>query len=513
MDKHDEKRERRIIINWDLHNMWFPILQNLGTCGPSDQLTKRVLEEIVDEHAAAGVDTIVQCVFGSGFCGELESSETADYVRRGGYLRGLKEGGNVSWNVLIDRCHRHNMEFIAGLRMNDRHGIEEGNFAREHPEWKLKGLDGGPGMNYAVEAVREYMMSFIEELLEAYDVDGIEFDYMRWCHMFNPGEASKNAHLLTEFAERTRRLMDAAAERRDRGRLALGVRVPQTLEECEYLGFDVSGWIKEGLMDWVVPSDFFYTDFNAKTEDFVKLAAGSGCKIYPAVHPPICWGGEQILSLANYRAAAQNFYAADADGISPYNYQANWNQPRGKSRRGPAYMWPAALGYLRELRDPQKVKESDRHYLFYPLWAKPRASESGFCHDDNIYLDRAGPELEGSRHFRLSEDLGDARLRGTLQFKAVGLSEDEALEIRLNGAPVPAEYITRFFAKDGQKESEGRELPAFYLYVIELNWWGDQKPPVINGDNRLSVRLISAGMVSNGTVVIDELEAYVYVRK
>ena len=96
----------------------------------------------------------------------------------------------------------------------------------------------------------------------------------------------------------------------------------------------------------------------------------------------------------------------------------------------------------------------------------------------------------------------------------MGLSEDEALEIRLNGAPVPAEYITRFFDEDGQKKSEGRELPAFYLYVIELNWWGDQKQPVINGDNRLSVRFIPAGAAEGkGTVVIDELEAYVYVRK
>ena len=516
MGERSTNGERRIVINWDECSMWLPILRNMGTSGASDQLTKRVLEEIVDEHAAAGVDTIVQCFFGSGFCGTLESSETADHVRRGGKLRGLTEGGNVSPNVLLDRCRRNNMEFIAGLRMNDRHGFEEGDFAREHPEWKLKGLDGGPGMNYAFEPVREYMMGYIEELLNAYDVDGIEFDYVRWCHMFDPGEGSRNAHLLTEFAGRTRRLMDAAADRRGRGRLVLGVRVPQTLEECEYLGFDVAGWIKEGLVDWVVPSDFLYTDFNARTEDFVQLAAGTDCKIYPAVHPAICWNvssNASILSLANYRAAAQNFYAAGADGISPYNYQWNWGEPRGKGRPGPAYMWPAALGYLKELRDPRKVTESDRHYLFYPLWAKPRASESGSCHDDNIYLDRAGSNLEGSRRFRLSEDLGDAGLRGTLQFKAVGLGEDETLDIRLNGTSVPAESITRFFDEEGQKKPEGRELPAFYLYIIELNWWGDQKPPVINGDNRLSVRLIPADAGSKGTVVIDELEAYVYVRK
>jgi len=57
-----------------------------------------------------------------------------------------------------------------------------------------------------------------------------------------------------------------------------------------------------------------------------------------------------------------------------------------------------------------------------------------------------------------------------------------------------------------------RVLPAFDLYIVELNWWGKQEPPVINGANRLSIRLIPAGAGGKGIVVIDELEAYVYVR-
>ena len=513
MDNRGETRQRRIIFNWDEECMWLPIVQNMGTSPPSAQVTKRILHEIVDEHAAAGVDTIVQCVFGAGWRSHLPSSKATDLVPD--RPPGLDELGLDWLQMVLDDCRQHHMEFIAGLRMNDRHGMgTPSKFVSDHPQWQLS--LGGWSMNYGHEPVREHMLTITEEVLDAYNVDGIEFDYMRWCHMFEKGEGAEHAPLLTEFTRKARQLLDSAAERRGRGRLVLGVRVPQTLEECEYLGFDVAGWIREGLVDWVVPSDFFYTAFNARTEDFVKLAAGTACKIYPAIHPPVCWtvpSRTRIMSLANYRAAAQNFYAAGADGISPYNYQGHWGQPRGASRCGPAYMWPAALGYLRELRDPQKVKERDRHYLFYPLWAQPRASESGFCHDDNIYLDRAGRDLAGSRRFRLSEDLSDARLRGTLQFKAVGLREEEALEILLNGAPVPAEYVARFFDEDGQKKSEGRVLPAFYLYAIDLNWWGDQKPPVINGDNRLSVRLIPAGSGGEGMVVIDELEAYVYVRK
>src|SRR3972149_927983 len=135
------------------------------------------------------------------------------------------------------------------------------------------------------------MLAFDKEVLDAYDVDGLEYDYMRWCHMFKPGEGKKNAQLLTEFTRKTRKQLDEAAKRRGCGRLVLGVRVPQTLEECDYLGFDLAVWIKEGLVDYVVPSDFFHTDTNMKTEDFVKLANGTECKIYPAIHNQISMDG------------------------------------------------------------------------------------------------------------------------------------------------------------------------------------------------------------------------------
>ena len=316
-----------------------------------------------------------------------------------------------------------------------------------------------------------------------------------------------------DFTREARELLDTAAGQRGRSRLVLGVRVPQTVEECRHLGFDVARWTRDKLVDWVVPSDFRNMDFNIRTE-------GTDCRIYPAIHPAVCRGvdakGVRMMSAANYRAAAQNFYAFGAHGISPYNYQWHWGEPRGTGRLTPGYMWPGALGYLRELREPGQVSQRDRHYLFYPLWARPACSKSpsDFWHDDNIYLHRTGPLRQGSRQFRLAEDLSDPDLRGTLQFKAVGLNPPEALEIQLNGSRVPDEYVTRLPNSWGRDKSEGgRVLDVFYLYVLDLNWWGAQKPPITDGDNKLTVRLIPEEGETEGTVAIDELEVYVYVRK
>lgn len=343
---------------------------------------------------------------------------------------------------------------------------------------------------------------------------------MRWCHMFKPGEGKKNAHLLTEFTRKTREQLDEAAHRRQSGRLVLGVRVPQSLEECEYLGFDLATWIREGLIDYVVPSDFMHTDTNMKTEDFVKLAKGTDCKIYPALHNRISFDGPnehyRLMTLANFRAAAQNFYAFGANGISPYNYQFSFER-RAYAHRSSAYaayMWPAALGYLRQLRDPREIKKHDRHYLFYSVWKKPHKSPSGFSNDENIYLDRAGSELKASRRFRMAEDFSNPKLRTTMQFKVLGLTEAESLKIQINGADVPPEYITRVLDPNGQNLYEGDPLPAFHLYVIDMNWETTRRrQPLTFGDNQLTVRLVPAKELAKGIVSIEELECYVYVRR
>jgi len=505
-------RERRIIVNWDEECLFRPIFKNRMVSKPDAQFTRRMLEDLIDEHAAVHVDTVVQCVFGAGFRSHVPSSKMTDLLEDRLRLPELDAAGLDLVQILLDRCRKHGIEFVAGLRMNDRHGLPMSRFMREHPEWRLKGL-GAEAMDYSYEEVRDHVLAFTRETLDAYDVDGIEFDYMRWCHMFPPGRGQQQAHLLTDFTRKARTLLDESANRRRRGRLALGVRVPQTLEECEFLGFDVATWVKEGLVDWVVPADFFFPDFNMKTEQFVKLTEGTDCKVYPSIMPLSCWkGNARTINLNHYRAAAQNFYAFGAAGLSPYNYQVHWQRRRHTSR-GPwadPLMWPAALGYLRELRDPKEIAKGDRHYLFYALW-QDRNSETGFPMNHRIVLDRGNPKAAGSQRFRVAEDLSDPNLRATLQFKAVGLGDDENLDIRLNDAPVPGEYTTRIFDKDGQSELEGVKLPAFHLFAVDLNWPAP-KPPVIHGDNQLKVRLIRKEGKGQGTVVIDELEFYVYVR-
>ena len=499
------QEKQHILINWDGTSIEQDMF--IHRVEADAAAMRRLLEDVVDEQARAGVDAYSHVVFAQ-FRTNLPKSnvlQTTEWGWSDGWLAKLNEAGVDRVRVLMDRCRHHGIAFLACLRMNDRHGHSvKAEFWKEHPQWRLEDFRGG--LDYKHEGVRQKLLAFVEELLANYDVDGIEFDYMRWCHVFNRAEAQQNAPLLTDMTAAARRLLDEAAARRGAGRLRLGVRVPQTMEECRALGFDVAAWVRQGLIDYIVPSDFFHTDINTRVEDFVALTEGTNCQVYPAIHPLIGRGNQRnLMTLINYRAAANNFYARGAHGISPYNYQYSWDKRRNPRYVGAGLLWPAALGYLRELADTAQVRQRDRHYLFHSMWDR---APTGFDKDVRINLTAAEPA--GTQTFRVCEDLTDPKLRAVVQFKAVGLHESENLLVQLNGRTVPGVQITRINDADGQTEYEGRKLDPLHIYLIDLPR-GEADPMLIDGDNELAVTRQAADGPVKGTVTIDELEVYVYV--
>ena len=493
-----------MLINWDGGSIERGMLNHRQGLAPADMVC--MIEEIVDEHARAGVDTYVHVVFAQfrANLSRLKLLQTVSRDWKPDCQEELDQEGIDLTGILIDRCRYHGIPFLACLRMNDRHSDSvEAEFWKAHPEWRLEAYRGG--LDYRHEGVRDTLLAFIDELLGAYDLDGLEFDYMRWCHVFDPAEAEGHAGLLTEMTAQTRARLDACAAKGGRDRMPLGVRIPQTLEECRALGFDVATWVKQGLVDYLVPSDFFCTDLNTPVEDFVALTKGTLCRVYPAIHPLIGRGYELgLMESTHYRAAAHNFYARGAHGLSPYNYMYTWDKRRNPWYMGSGLRWPAALGTLRELSDLEQVRRHDRHYLFHTMWDE--GAPTGADKDCRIHLDAAQPT--GMQRFRLCEDLTDSSLRAVLQFKADGLDASDDVEISLNGRTVPSPRITRVAHPEGQTKYEGRPMASFALFLIDFPR-GENPPMLLDGDNELSVTWCPGN--SGGAVTVDELEVYVYV--
>ena len=254
------ERSVRVMINWDEQSLWrSQLMMRQRMKQPADAASvRKVLEDGVDHHARAGIDRLVYCAW-ARFESPVPGFKAAGYDARIREISpgfgALHDAGLDQVKILRDRCRQHGMQFLVCLRMNDRHGIaRKAKFYVENPGLRLDGYPGA--LDYKHVRVRNKVVSFVAEVLERYDVDGIELDYMRWCHMFDSSEAEKNAPLLTDMTRKIRSLLDAAAKKRGRKKLLLSARIPQTLTECRRLGFDVKSWIQARLGDYICPVSY-----------------------------------------------------------------------------------------------------------------------------------------------------------------------------------------------------------------------------------------------------------------
>lgn len=463
------ERSVRVMINWDEQSMWrSQLMMRQRMKQPLDAAAvRKVLEDGVDEHARAGIDRFVYCAW-ARFDSPAPGFKAAGYDARireiSPGFAALHDAGLDQVKILRDRCRQHGMQFLVCLRMNDRHGIaRKAKFYVENPDLRLDGYPGA--LDYKHVRVRNKVVSFVAEVLERYDVDGIELDYMRWCHMFDSSEAEKNAPLLTDMTREIRSLVDAAAKKRGRKKLLLSARIPQTLTECRRLGFDVKSWVQERLVDYICPSDFFFSDFNIAVDQYVSLCRGTDCKVYPTIHPLIQVNHPENITRENCRALVRGFYASGAAGVSTYNYQYNWRRWTGGTR-GLVDGWPKTLGWLTELKNPQGDEARPRQYLFYPLWQI--YSESGVAKAQRIAFERKDGARGDVTEIRLFETNPRPARTLTMQFKSRGLSAGDRLTFQVNGHLVPGDSIARTFDADGQDAKQGRPCGPFHRYVFPL---------------------------------------------
>ncbi|MBP87525.1 MAG: hypothetical protein CMJ64_12505 [Planctomycetaceae bacterium] len=456
------------------------------------------LRGYVDMLAASGVDVFAQDIFQKQGVGWFWP-EHPDHAHFTGQVDKIPREDGPPIKIAIEQCHRRDMKLLATFRMADRHGGgQQGLIARRTDLWNPD--FGDAAMDYTHDELREWVFVLLEEILRRFEVDGFEFTYTRWMHCFPRAKARESHPIMTKFLRRVRKKLDETAEKKGRP-LLLGVRVPQTLEECHALGYDVPTWIEERLIDYVAPCDFFYTDFNAKYEEFTALARNSKCMVYPAVHPLLCRGDDVgIMRPENYRAAARNMYAAGADGISQFNYQYHWGRRRSN------YPWaasgyPTALAWLRQLRGTDQFDALPRHYLFYPLWSA--GSPSGFAKNDRIVLTRKVGS-RGEYRFRIAEDLGATSAVAELIVRASQSVREDKLVFAINGSAVSPKNIKTIWHAKGRDAKFGRPLPPHRQFMIPLS-----SPPAVFGDNVLQATVRSLDSHGKEDILIDELEVTV----
>ena len=242
---------------------------------PKEHLTEEGARRWVRDIIEPGLTThFYMCTGGGGYARAAFDSkvnpsvaEVAGQLTReqdpwdyAGRVKLLRDRGVDVFAIWIDECRKRGVSPWITIRVNDVHGARDpespmnAEFIRKHPELRLaKSCFGAGGLDFRKKEVRDYLLAFAEENLARYDVDGVEFDWLRHADCLPEGDRWANRGALTETMRGLRRLTDAAAKRRGHP-VKTGARVftrPRIVERAH--GCDVFGWAREKLVDVVVP--------------------------------------------------------------------------------------------------------------------------------------------------------------------------------------------------------------------------------------------------------------------
>ena len=463
----------------------------------TERPTAKNLEAMVDSYARANVDILTMClhcrwqayydskvveVAGNLSPEAVQPWKATNYWHWLTSLRRLIAQGDDPPRVIAARCHQRGMKFLASFRLNDKHNIfphegHYGSFRRDHPEWII----AGNAMDYGVPEVRQHILKVVRELVERYDIDGLDLDFMRWPVFFKKEEVKANTPLMTEFVREIRSILDEGSRKKNR-RLLLSVRVPLRLGqgevlnahnlspdlECLGIGLDVRRWVQEGLIDIVCPMNFFFTDWPTMIRNIGEwraLTEGTSCRLYPTIHGLAAKDhGAPYISAASYHGAAYSYYLHGADGVAIYNMHS-----------------------LRDLGDPIYLSTKARRY--------------------HGYLGDLISIAKGQRKtvdFYLPEDPKSPEVEGRLRFTGVNLTLDHRLEVDVNGTSV--DFKTLVFEHKGVHfRDEGAPRPGYrHLVTFPL-----AETAAAKGNNVLGVKLveINPAIPTKDTIEVGRVEA------
>lgn len=244
----------------------------------------------------------------------------------------LHSGGIDPYAVWLERCRLHGIRCWLSMRMNDVHYVNQPDhcihdrFWKEHHEFRRDPNNdpyNGHCLDYGRKEVRDYQMAYAREMIARYDMDGFELDWMRNPYYFQPGQEAEGAVLLTEFIAEIRHLLDQRAEELGH-EVKLCVRVPASPKTAIGLGFDVSAWAHQGLVDTVIISSFLRHNFDVPVEEWTIMLASTGVTLVGCVMASLMSCGKGLKqTLETTRGAAVSLLDRGCSGISLFNFFDN----------------------------------------------------------------------------------------------------------------------------------------------------------------------------------------------
>lgn len=315
-----------------------------------EPITPAHVDRMVDEVAGGGADVLlvnpqaqrvnypskVWQTFWDGyvpgdctFFGPVPDAEVADREHWVAQMKRLTDQGCDYLAHTLARCRQQHIAPGITVRMNDMHDAPTpgthlfSRFYMEHPELHLHNDPfcswAATGLNYEYPESREHYLVLIRELVQDYDCDVLELDFLRFHCYFPREDFARHCAIMTEFVREVRATLDAT------GRcIALLARVAASPAAAYELGFDIAAWAHDQLVDGISMGAFLNTQWHVPIAAFRTLV-GDDVALYPCMdyiadRRPGLPAREMPIEPELLRGFTAGHLAAGADGIALFNF-------------------------------------------------------------------------------------------------------------------------------------------------------------------------------------------------
>ena len=289
----------------------------------------------------------------------------------------LQKKGIDPFLAAVNHAHDAGLEFHAGYRTAGFHypppftEFNRGGLYERHPEWR--GIDrqgrSTPRCSYAYTGVRRFVVSLLAEMAR-YPIDGVALFYNRRPPLVeyeapvvdgfqaqygedprqldarDPRWLSFRATFLTRFMREVREAMDTAARDQNRTkRLEVSAIVMSSRQENLYYAMDLEAWIREGLIDTIIPytsapgldsSQDSWVD-PGDAQFFLDITRDRPCKLALNLMP-------RSLTAEQYRRRAHALYQAGVEHLF------FWDGGPGRGGSDSAWEVLPRLGHREEIK-------------------------------------------------------------------------------------------------------------------------------------------------------------------
>ena len=312
----------------------------------------------------------------------------------------LVEAG-VDWLAeAIRACRQREIAPWVSIRTNDPHGYLETWVDNpincplfKDPRNRLSGTPLRPGLhadvlwvglNYERQAVRDYFLSMIREVVLEYDTEGLELDFLRTPAICEPNASQETIDTITAWIAEIRDLTQTKARQTGRA-YPFGLRIPGALGALRSIGLDVRAIVDAGLVDFISPSNYMQTAWDMpldrlRTELSADVALFGnveyGVNGVPAYSPELGTTETRcpfVMTEALLGAVAGKL-ALGADGIELYNYYAA-DEDHAGVRICTNENMRADYSAIRTIRDLESLRGKPKQYalttILAPVWNPP----------------------------------------------------------------------------------------------------------------------------------------------